>query len=499
LGLTEMWTAPRPSAGRVGDRHRRSAPGSCKIAKTWMMWDALTAMTAALIATLIQFRVGLRTTGLWADTPAEKSPVGLFLVVLAGFILAVLLISQQLHLYRPRLLRSLLHEQKLTIQACIIAGLLLGGSLYAFDATAGVTLNGVILALTLISVCLCLRRMLHRLLRYRNFERGIGTRNLLIVGVGPEAQQLRHDLERTRHFGFVVKGMIVPGVEDPSLRMSPEAAGDLEGMFDYARQHFVDEILVASPVEHTRLREMLFRAHQMDIDLRFVPAQLGEFTINNPVEYIGQFPTIPLRRNDLREFEQTLKRALDIALSSVIMALLLPTMLTIAILIRMDSPGDVFYLAERLGKKGRVFKCIKFRTMVSGAEKQCSELSHLNERDGILFKITNDPRITRVGRILRKYSLDELPQFLNVLKGEMSIVGPRPPLGSEVLQYKLHHLRRLNVMPGITGLWQVQARQDPSFDNYISLDLAYIDNWSIWLDLKIIMRTIAVVIAGTGS
>jgi lipopolysaccharide/colanic/teichoic acid biosynthesis glycosyltransferase len=126
-------------------------------------------------------------------------------------------------------------------------------------------------------------------------------------------------------------------------------------------------------------------------------------------------------------------------------------------------------------------------------------LMHLNERDGVLFKISNDPRITKLGRMLRKYSLDELPQFINVLKGDMSIVGPRPPMGSEVREYKLDHLRRLDVMPGITGLWQVQARQDPSFDSYISLDLAYVENWTVWLDLKIILRTIGVVFAGTGS
>lgn len=123
---------------------------------------------------------------------------------------------------------------------------------------------------------------------------------------------------------------------------------------------------------------------------------------------------------------------------------------------------------------------------------------HLNERDSVLFKIANDPRITRIGRILRKYSLDELPQFFNVLIGDMSIVGPRPPIASEVKKYKLGHLRRLSVTPGITGLWQVQGRQDPSFDSYVSLDLSYIENWSLWLDIKIMVRTIGVVLAGTG-
>jgi lipopolysaccharide/colanic/teichoic acid biosynthesis glycosyltransferase len=137
--------------------------------------------------------------------------------------------------------------------------------------------------------------------------------------------------------------------------------------------------------------------------------------------------------------------------------------------------------------------------MCAGADKLQEDLVHKNERDGILFKIADDPRITRVGRFLRKYSLDELPQFYNVLRSEMSMVGPRPPMGSEVAQYDLSHLRRLEVLPGMTGLWQVEARQDPSFDSYISLDTAYVENWSLWLDVKILVRTVGVVLSGTGT
>src|SRR5258708_9530990 len=176
-----------------------------------------------------------------------------------------------------------------------------------------------------------------------------------------------------------------------------------------------------------------------------------------------------------------------------------PALLAIALAVRMDSEGMIFYKAERIGRKGRAFPCYKFRTMVHNADQLKAELEHMNERDGVLFKIANDPRITGVGRVLRKYSLDELPQFYNVLRGDMSLVGPRPPVASEVEQYDLAHLRRLDVLPGITGLWQVEARQDPSFDSYISLDTAYVENWSLWLDLKILARTVGVVVSGTGS
>jgi exopolysaccharide biosynthesis polyprenyl glycosylphosphotransferase len=220
---------------------------------------------------------------------------------------------------------------------------------------------------------------------------------------------------------------------------------------------------------------------------------------NSPIEYIGQFPTIPLHRGRVPEVSLLLKRVLDILLSTLALLVLSPLLAALAISIRLDSRGPIFYRSERIGKKGRVFGCIKFRTMVRDAEERRSEVLHMNERDGVLFKISKDPRITRLGRFLRKYSLDELPQFFNVLRGDMSIVGPRPPIASEVREYKLSHLRRLDVTPGITGLWQVQSRQDPSFDSYISLDMNYIENWSLWLDLKIIARTIGVVLAGTGA
>jgi len=176
-----------------------------------------------------------------------------------------------------------------------------------------------------------------------------------------------------------------------------------------------------------------------------------------------------------------------------------PVMLAIAIAIRLDSQGKIFYGATRIGRKGRPFCCYKFRTMVSNADQLKKDLEHMNERGEILFKIVKDPRITKVGRLLRKYSLDELPQFYNVLKGDMSLVGPRPPIASEVEKYNIAHLRRLDVLPGITGLWQVEARQDPSFDSYISLDTAYVENWSFLMDLRILARTVGVVFSGTGS
>jgi lipopolysaccharide/colanic/teichoic acid biosynthesis glycosyltransferase len=193
------------------------------------------------------------------------------------------------------------------------------------------------------------------------------------------------------------------------------------------------------------------------------------------------------------------KRLVDILVSATCLILLSPLLVLVAAIIKLDSAGPILFTSLRVGKKGEAFTCFKFRTMVENAEALKSSLRHLNERDGVLFKISKDPRLTGVGRILRKFSVDELPQFWNVLRGDMSLVGPRPPIPSECEQYSLDQLRRLDVTPGLTGLWQVTARANPSFESYIELDSQYVNNWSFWLDCRILWKTIGVVIAGTGQ
>jgi exopolysaccharide biosynthesis polyprenyl glycosylphosphotransferase len=425
--------------------------------------------------------------------------MGILLSLLCGFTFTLIVTSRRLQLYSPTRLTSFLHEQRLSVQACLTSGLLLTGTLYLVHAE-DIPRTIVLITVGLVTIALSLRRLVYRTLIYRRFERGIGTRNVLIVGTGPEAHALRHHLESIRHLGYTFKGFIdFPGCGAKLSGASGDVVGTLDTMFQLARKQFIDEIFFTTPCERGVVKNVLDEARTRGVDLRVIPDMYDGLLWNTPIEYIGHFPTIPLHRGNVPEIGLLLKRVLDIVLSGMALLALSPVLLAIAIAVKLDSHGPVFYFSERIGKKGRVFRCTKFRTMVRDAEKRRDEMMHMNERDGVLFKISNDPRITRLGRLLRKYSLDELPQFFNVLRGEMSIVGPRPPIASEVREYKLNHLRRLDVMPGITGLWQVQARQDPSFDEYISLDVAYIENWSLWLDLKIIVRTVGVVFAGTGS
>lgn len=483
------WVANAPPSSS------RSRQGKVKF---WMFLDFLTVLVSATIATVYERHTnpvnGARA--FYHGTLFYGRSMGILLALLCVFATALVLTSKRLNLYTPTRFGSYLHEQRLTVQVCFTSGLFLTGTLYLVRA-GDIPRSLVTMTLVMVTVSLCARRLIYRALMYRKFERGQNTRNVLIVGTGPEARALRRHLESIRHLGYTFKGFI--DFPDVSSRMSPDVVGSFDTLFQNARKQFVDEIFFTMPCERCVVLEVLEKARRHGIDLRVVPEIYEGLPWNTPVEYIGQFPTIPLYRGPVPELGFALKRTLDLVLSGVLLLLLAPLLMAIAIAIKLESPGPVFYASERIGKKGCIFRCYKFRTMVRDAEKRRAEIMHMNERDGVLFKVKNDPRITRLGRFLRKYSLDELPQFINVLRGDMSIVGPRPPIASEVLEYKLTHLRRLDVTPGITGLWQVQARQDPSFDSYISLDVAYIEGWSIWLDLKIMIRTFGVVFSGTGT
>jgi exopolysaccharide biosynthesis polyprenyl glycosylphosphotransferase len=485
----------------MGGTASSSMSGTRGSVKLWMFLDAVTIFGSAALASLYVFDKGPVAGArlLWRGTLIHGSSMGILLAVLCGFTISLMITSRRLHLYTPTRLTSFLHEQKLSVQACFTSGLLLTGALFLIHAEE-IPRSIVLITLGLVTITLSLRRVIYRSLIYQRFEHGIGTRNVLIVGTGPEAHALRHHLESIRHLGYTFKGFIeLPDASSNFAASSGDVVGTLDTMFRHVRKHFVDEIFFTAPSGRGIVHDVLAQARAQGVDLRVVPDMYDGLAWNSPIEYIGQFPTIPLHRGHVPEIGLVMKRVLDVVFSSLVLAALSPVLLAIAIAIKLDSSGPVFYYSERIGKKGRVFRCTKFRTMVRDAEKLRDQMMHMNERDEVLFKISNDPRITKLGRFLRKYSLDELPQFFNVLSGDMSVVGPRPPIGSEVQKYKLDHLRRLDVTPGITGLWQVQARQDPSFDQYISLDVAYIENWSVWLDLKIILRTVGVVFAGTGS
>jgi len=472
-----------------------------KSAAIWMVIDVLTVFVAAMLAAIYEMHevpvTGARAS--WYGLLIQDRSKWILLILLCCFCVTLIYTNRRLSLYAPKRLTGYLHEQRLSAQASLSCGLLIAGAVYMLHAS-DIPRRIILVTVGLVTICLSLRRLVYRMLLHRDFKRGIGNRNVLILGTGPDAQALRFSFDNFRQRGYIFKGFIgLPGTDSRDSATRGDVIGSVDTLFQEADRNFVDEIFVTAPCDRQILKRVLEEAQIHGVDLRLVPDMHGGLLWNSPIEYVGQFITLPLYCGEFPEGKLLIKRGLDIAVSSIALLLLAPFFAAIALAIKWDSKGPVFYLSERIGKKGRVFRCIKFRTMTADAETRRAELKQMNERDRVLFKIANDPRITRLGRLLRKFSLDELPQFFNVLHGDMSVVGPRPPMADEVREYELSHLRRLAVTPGITGLWQVQARQDPSFDHYISCDISYINNWSIWLDLKIIVRTVGVVCSGTGS
>jgi exopolysaccharide biosynthesis polyprenyl glycosylphosphotransferase len=425
-----------------------------------------------------------------------RTPI--YLAFFGWFILTLLFVCRRYGLYNLTRPFSGMHELRLVVQATLTAGLLLCGGLYMahWDFTSRTV---VVLLICTSAISLSTWRSGLRLARYRNFEKGVGTRNVVILGTNYLSYALGEHISKNFRLGYKFIGHIAPFSTPDEHAVVSEVIGGMDRLHQLTRMHFIDEVVIAQALPNEQIIGLLEEARELGIDIRAVSGLFGDLTTNSSIEYLGVYPVTPLHRSRSKVISAAFKRIFDIVFSLIALAFAFPIMLLVALAVRLDSEGPVFYISERVGKRGRIFPCFKFRTMVKDAEKKKRELAALNERDGILFKISNDPRITRVGRFLRKYSLDELPQLFNVVRGEMSIVGPRPPIASEVAQYELEHFRRLEVTPGLTGLWQVQARQDSSFDKYIELDTAYVENWSFWLDIKILMRTAMVVVRGTGT
>ena len=498
--LQQVIVSERKFAGN-GRRASRAGGGIFRrpsiTSTVWASLDLVTVVIAALVALRFRVQPPADVSTLRVLPHLIKSSPNLLPFYIGWYGICLIFFTRSYNLYGTIQHHSGLHEQRMTIQASLTSGLLLCGTLYL---SSGEAISRIVVALMVLftTVLLCLRRALWRRMVQRRFRAGIETRNVLIVGAGRVGHALRNHIDTLQHLGFRFKGFVAL-TEREAESGNADVVGDVRNCLSLARSLFVDEIFFSVPAEEKMVISMVEEARIAGIDVRVVPDMYDGLAWNARVEYVGQFPTIPLHRRHFPMGGFMLKRVLDTTVSVIGLLATSPIMLAIALAIRLDSPGPIFYKAQRIGRKGRTFSCYKFRTMVQDADKLKADLEHMNERDSVLFKIKKDPRITRVGKVLRKYSLDELPQFYNVLKGDMSLVGPRPPMAAEVELYDLAHLRRLDVLPGITGLWQVEARQDPSFDSYISLDTAYVENWNLMMDLRILARTVGVVLSGTGS
>jgi exopolysaccharide biosynthesis polyprenyl glycosylphosphotransferase len=331
---------------------------------------------------------------------------------------------------------------------------------------------------------------------------GNALRRVVLVGDRAAVSNLTTHLRRSPHAGYEVVGAYVPGGSSVVFDdLDLEVLGEPDQLVSDISQQEIDAVAVSGHdlFEHESLRSLAWKLHGTGIQLLMAPdmAEIaGPRIVSRPA---GGLPMLLVEEPRTGGPAQFLKALTERGAAALALLVLSPVLAAIAVAVKLTSPGPVLFRQTRVARDGNEFDMLKFRSMVDGADEQVDELIDQNDHDGVLFKIREDPRITPAGRFIRRYSLDELPQLWNVVRGDMSIVGPRPPLPSEVSQYGGDVGRRLMVKPGITGLWQVSGRSDLSWDESVRLDLYYVENWSLTLDLVIVGKTVKAVLAGSGA
>ena len=462
-----------------------------------MLSDAVIVVLAFVSAMLARFLLDRQISplpgqkfGNWNSAPGA--------VCLLLFLSAYLWTAQQYGLYSLRSTASRFHQITKTCQACLNACFVLSGGMFLGHAVA---LSREVLAFLTVLASAALSGY-----RFINADRvratgvsGLSAKNIAILGTNQLSYALGQQLLKMNLPTFTFVGY----VEFPGCRFSPElrsasVLGEISDLRAIKARCFLGAIVIAEFYPYDKTLDLLKAAHELDLDVFSIAGYYDDLTTDSTIQYLGLFPVSVLYSRNPRAVARLVKRVIDLTVAGLGLIVAALPMLLIALAIKCEGRGPIFYVAPRIGRWGKAFSCFKFRTMIPDADQMQQSLLEKNERDAILFKIQQDPRLTRIGGFLRKYSLDELPQLVNVLRGEMSMVGPRPPLPCEVASYSLEHMHRLTVMPGVTGLWQVQSRQDNSFTKYIALDMAYIRNWSLLLDFKILARTVDVVLRGTG-
>lgn len=419
-----------------------------------------------------------------------------FLLLSLPVWLAVLLLTQR---YETVLKQPLSRQFERVLYFVALTGSLLGLATFTLKLEVS---RPIFFSFFMVLLLLLLldRLVLYLVLRSRNINEHNQIR-ILVVGTDQNAMRVGEILESARKWGYHIVGYVRSNGH-PEVIDDSEIVARVEDLPNLLQESAPADELVFCGTSKKDLEdyEDIMRLCE-DIGIRtriaadFLPTSASAVSL----EYFDSLPLITFSTVPEHSFEIVAKRVVDFLVAAVGLVVLSPALLIIAAAIKFTSEGPVFYRQVRCGLHGRRFRLVKFRTMIHGAEDRLWEIRHLNEMDGPVFKMRNDPRVTPLGRFLRKFSIDELPQLWNVIKGEMSVVGPRAPLPEEVDHYSLKQRRRLSVKPGITCLWQISGRSDISFQKWMEMDLQYIDGWSFWLDLRIMLKTIPAVFTGRGA
>ena len=478
--------------------------------------DALAAVLAFMLAFYVRESDSVFVPGSlqWSD---RFAPYGALLLFVVGI---RLLSFRYCDLYRVRGEFSFVDDFMRIFKATVIGSLLIvaaaflyrgGFEFRAFSYARSVFVFDFVFVLAGVGLLRLVMRSAQTFVRSRQ----INLIPTLVVGRGPEASLFIREMRERPSLGYRVIGVVETESSavpiDPTTYEDVPVIGNLETLPEVIRDSGANEVIIADPqVNGDTLFEVMMRCgRRRGVEFRIAPSLFNCLPRKTEIDQIGVLPMIRLFREPLSGSARIVKRTFDLIISAVAIALLLPIWVLIALLIKLDSKGPVFYTQERVGMDGRLFLLYKFRTMKAGADSEMHREyqrafiagraeANLGNEHKPAYKLLADPRITRIGKLLRRISLDEVPQLLNVLAGDMSLVGPRPPIPYEVEAYELWHRKRLDMKPGLTGLWQVSGRNRLPFEEMVRLDLFYIENWSLLLDLKIILRTGFVMLGGEG-
>ena len=331
--------------------------------------------------------------------------------------------------------------------------------------------------------------------------RGYNFRQVLIVGRNQRAENISKKIEKTPENGIRIIGCIDHTDNENNCNYNFNLIGNIEGLELILKKNVVDEVIITLPMKsfYSEMEQIISICEQIGVEIKIPTDLFNQKLAMSSISKYHDVQMIDFYTSPKMDWRFIIKRIMDVSISFVLLIILSPLFLAVSVLIKLTSKGPAFFVQERVGYNGRKFNCLKFRSMVENAEEIKERLAELNEMDGPAFKIENDPRLTKMGKSLRKTSIDEIPQLINVFIGDMSLVGPRPPLPDEVNKYNLMDRRRLSMRPGITCSWQVEGRNLISFEKWMELDRQYVDNWSLWLDMKILAKTIPAVLRGLGA
>jgi exopolysaccharide biosynthesis polyprenyl glycosylphosphotransferase len=456
---------------------------------TLMLADAGLAIALVFLLSIVRFGREQALPTLGSTLPDARAVV----LVFAG----AWVVTLWMHgLYRTRARWTFRSEAGDILWATLTFAIVTLAFLYVFKLPDVSRLLMLLLFPSMAAMAL-LTRIGMRLLLLRLRRGGRNTRFMLVVGANGGAQRFADLVECHPELGLKVLGHI--RVRPNAFVLSRPLLGTVDDLMTILHSQVVDEVAICLPFSQQERIDQLAQLCEQEGKIVRIPIAVLERTLSSGrIEEIDGLPILSIVSGPDRVLGLAAKRALDIVGSAFLLVVLSPLLALLACLAKLDSPGGALFRQERVGLQGRPFRVIKFRSMCCDAEQKLDDLRGFNVIRGNAFKMERDPRVTSLGRFLRRSSLDELPQLWNVLRGEMSLVGPRPPLPCEVEKYDVWHRRRLSMKPGMTGLWQIGARRNPEFDRWVEKDLEYIDRWSFWLDLKIIARTLPAMLAGEG-